>query len=411
MLKWLHEIGVPLQASVVAAENGHLEVFKWMKEINIIPRGTAFCNSAARGGHLKLLKWLRENGECDFDEHTCSGAAEGGHLELLKWLRENNCPWNGFTCESAAKRGHSELFKWVLEQGCPVNLATCISLVSRGHVEMLKWAREKRGFGWDSSLTTTAASNRQFETLKWLVEEGCSWSADVTTYAAKIGHLEMLKWAIEHGCPWGLYVPYYAVGLEDIELLRWAIEHGCPWGSTVSFRWDTDAPAVCKEAVKRGNLEGLKYARENGCDWDYLTCLRLAEHLKHEDIVDWIKKEEVFRPFDSPGMASLVSKIMWEAAELKYSPTDETLALLIPFHFVCKKWQSSVALLPGHRGDFAAVVASRGYLNLLKWGRENGCNWNSKTCTRAAEGGHMEVLKWARENGCPDSDVLPELKQ
>jgi hypothetical protein len=37
---------------------------------------------------------------------------------------------------------------------------------------------------------------------------------------------------------------------------------------------------------------------------------------------------------------------------------------------------------------------------VLKWARENGCDWDSGTCSGAAENGHLEVLKWARENGC-----------
>jgi hypothetical protein len=32
--------------------------------------------------------------------------------------------------------------------------------------------------------------------------------------------------------------------------------------------------------------------------------------------------------------------------------------------------------------------------------RANGCDWDSETCARAAEGGHLEVLHWARANGC-----------
>ena len=48
-----------------------------------------------------------------------------------------------------------------------------------------------------------------------------------------------------------------------------------------------------------------------------------------------------------------------------------------------------------------ACAAEYGYLNILKWARENGCEWNSDTCTYAAKNGHLETLKWARENGCP----------
>ena len=47
-----------------------------------------------------------------------------------------------------------------------------------------------------------------------------------------------------------------------------------------------------------------------------------------------------------------------------------------------------------------SVIASKGYLEILKWARENGCNWDSLTCSFAAENGHLNVLQWARENGC-----------
>ena len=47
-----------------------------------------------------------------------------------------------------------------------------------------------------------------------------------------------------------------------------------------------------------------------------------------------------------------------------------------------------------------AYAAENGHLEVLKWARENGCDWDSSTCAYAAENGHLEVLKWARENGC-----------
>ena len=45
-------------------------------------------------------------------------------------------------------------------------------------------------------------------------------------------------------------------------------------------------------------------------------------------------------------------------------------------------------------------AAQYGHLEVLKWARENGCDWNSWTCSCAALNGHLEVLKWARQNGC-----------
>jgi len=49
-----------------------------------------------------------------------------------------------------------------------------------------------------------------------------------------------------------------------------------------------------------------------------------------------------------------------------------------------------------------STAALKGYLNIVIWARENGCSWNNRTCENAARQGHLEVLKWARENGCPE---------
>jgi hypothetical protein len=46
------------------------------------------------------------------------------------------------------------------------------------------------------------------------------------------------------------------------------------------------------------------------------------------------------------------------------------------------------------------LAAKHGRLEVLKWAQENGCNWDHNTCSYAAYNGHLEVLKWARENGC-----------
>jgi len=45
-------------------------------------------------------------------------------------------------------------------------------------------------------------------------------------------------------------------------------------------------------------------------------------------------------------------------------------------------------------------IAAEGSLEVLKWARFNGYDWDSRTCLVAAAYGHFELLKWARINGC-----------
>ena len=69
---------------------------------------------------------------------------------------------------------------------------------------------------------------------------------------------------------------------------------------------------------------------------------------------------------------------------------------------VCQIWKAIIKklfhIIP--KGRFINDAAEMGYLNIVKWARENKCEWNSQTCYSAAIGGHLEVLKWVRAHGC-----------
>src|ERR1700722_2419795 len=80
------------------------------------------------------------------------------------------------------------------------------------------------------------------------------------------------------------------------------------------------------------------------------------------------------------------------------------IVLVIMVH-TCQTWKTIVKKsLSNHlisKNKFIENVVKMGYLNIVKWARENRCPWDSQTCSNAALGGHLEVLKWARENQCP----------
>ena len=54
----------------------------------------------------------------------------------------------------------------------------------------------------------------------------------------------------------------------------------------------------------------------------------------------------------------------------------------------------------GCQWDQRCCAAAAGQLELLKWLREQRCRWDQSTCIMAAENGNLEVLKWASQNGC-----------
>ncbi len=72
----------------------------------------------------------------------------------------------------------------------------------------------------------------------------------------------------------------------------------------------------------------------------------------------------------------------------------------------CKRFRKLIGNNKKNKNKICELAAGYGFLNILKWARENGCYWNSSICYYAAENGHLEVLKWAKENGCTwDKDL------
>ena len=46
-------------------------------------------NGAAENGHLEVVKWLHENRTEGCTTYAMDFAVEKGHLEVVKWLHEN----------------------------------------------------------------------------------------------------------------------------------------------------------------------------------------------------------------------------------------------------------------------------------------------------------------------------------
>jgi hypothetical protein len=82
----------------------------------------------------------------------------------------------------------------------------------------------------------------------------------------------------------------------------------------------------------------------------------------------------------------------WSARVTGLLDNDEALSL--PYERV-------VGLLGETAKYVCNYAASRGSVRLLKWARENNCDWSTDTCDCAALHGHLSTLKYLHENGCP----------
>ena len=102
------------------AENGHLEIIKWLHEnLSKIINSNNVCttyamNIAAAQGHLEIVKWLHENRNEGCTTTAMDYAASNSHIEVVKWLHENRkegC--TTLAMNLAAKNGHSEIVNYL----------------------------------------------------------------------------------------------------------------------------------------------------------------------------------------------------------------------------------------------------------------------------------------------------------
>ena len=186
----------------VAVRYGSVEILQLVTAKGCTCDNKDTCASAAENGHLDVLRWLRTKG-CPWDECTCIAAAAYGHLDVLQWARENGCLWHDETCSYAAQGGYLEVLQWARENGCPWDEESiCEHAALGGKLDVLQWLRTTNGCPWDEWTCSNAALGGYLEVLQWSREKGCPWDESTCSSAAEFGHLEVLQWARENGCPW-----------------------------------------------------------------------------------------------------------------------------------------------------------------------------------------------------------------
>ena len=154
---------------------------------------------AAEGGHLEIIRWLRDIG-CPWDDWVCTAATQNGHFDVLKCLRAYGCSWDFWTCAAAAEIGRLDILEWLYYNGCPLDECVFNSATEAGYFDIITWLREKR-CPWDEYTCASAADKGHLEILKWLHENGCPWNEVACEYAADSGHLEILQYLHDNDCP------------------------------------------------------------------------------------------------------------------------------------------------------------------------------------------------------------------
>jgi hypothetical protein len=107
--------------------------------------------------------------------------------------------------------------------------------------------------------------------------------------------------------------------------------------------------------------------------------------------------------FEFPNVEDMWDLIFGLVCEERINPT------MLVIRFTCKHLSSLMSryivkkygtIKPSIKNKMCAKAAASGNLNLLRWIRALGFEWNVSTCNEAAKNGHLKILKWAREKGC-----------
>jgi hypothetical protein len=156
------------------ARTNKLELLKWAREEKKCEWDEWTINEAASQGNLEMVMYCIAN-ECPIDEDACAYAAEYGHLECLKYLREEvKAPWDFSTAEWAAENGHLHILEYLVERKYnKYNESACWCAAKYGHLDCLKYLHETAKAPWDSWAVRFAHENNHTECLQYLLDNNC----------------------------------------------------------------------------------------------------------------------------------------------------------------------------------------------------------------------------------------------
>ena len=151
-----------------------LELLEWAREEKKCEWDRKTICAAANHGNMEMVKYCVAN-ECPIDVSACAHAAEGGHLECLKYLREEvKEPWDWRTASWAAKNGHLHILEYLVERKFDkfVNDACWFAAVN-GHLDCLKYLHETAKAPWNLLAVRGAHENNHPDCLQYLLDNNC----------------------------------------------------------------------------------------------------------------------------------------------------------------------------------------------------------------------------------------------
>jgi hypothetical protein len=156
------------------AKTNKLELLKWIREEKKCEWDDLTILAAACRGNLEMVKYCVAN-KCPINMWSCAWAAQNGHLEVLKYLREEaKAPWDWYTAYMAARNGHLHILEYLVERKYDqYNVLACYNAAKYGHLDCLKYLHETAKAPWNYLAVRDAHENEHTECVKYLLDNNC----------------------------------------------------------------------------------------------------------------------------------------------------------------------------------------------------------------------------------------------
>jgi hypothetical protein len=156
------------------AETNKLELLKWAREEKKCKWDYRTIDAAAFQGNLEMVKYCVAK-KCHIFTFACASAAENGHLEVLKYLHEEvKAPWDWATAYRAAQSGHLHILEYLVERKYDkYDVWACQWAALKGHLDCLKYLHETAKAPWNSAAVRDAHENDHPECLQYLLDNNC----------------------------------------------------------------------------------------------------------------------------------------------------------------------------------------------------------------------------------------------
>jgi hypothetical protein len=199
IIEWFLEKGFTPdpEACAAAIENKNYDVLNWLLKRGFKFSATSY-TAAARIGDVELLELIKSTG-CGWEVSKwlmSVVAAQNGHLNVLKWMRSNNIEFHRYMMPEASTL---EVVKWLHEVNCYCEILE-YPINGTEQFEIIKFIAEK-GYDWGDDIFAAAICNKKFHIYEWAKKHKSV--VDENYFYREIIHeskcrYDIFKWVLEN---------------------------------------------------------------------------------------------------------------------------------------------------------------------------------------------------------------------